>query len=65
MRRSEGFTIIELLVAMTVMAFAALAVGACLAWGRRVAPLVATGLVTAVMGLQLASQLLVLTSAYA
>jgi 4-amino-4-deoxy-L-arabinose transferase-like glycosyltransferase len=46
-------------------ALAALVVGAAFAFGRRAAPLVATALVVAVMGLQVASQLLVLTSAYA
>jgi hypothetical protein len=47
-----------------VAALAALVVGACFGAGRRAAPLVATALVTATIGLGVAAQLLVLASAY-
>jgi hypothetical protein len=45
-------------------AIAALVVGACFGAGRRAAPLVATALVVATIGLGVAAQLLVLSAAY-
>jgi hypothetical protein len=47
-----------------VAAIAAFVVGACFGAGRRAAPLVATALVVATIGLGVAAQLLVLSAAY-